>query len=76
MDNLYQAIINRVILGFAGVIAWFEANATVRSVSEVETVHEDVAFNLPRPIRKALAVVETDAADQTDWLVAVFERTT
>ena len=24
MDNLYQAIINRVILGFAGVIAWFD----------------------------------------------------
>ncbi|MGI9116271.1 MAG: 4-hydroxy-3-methylbut-2-enyl diphosphate reductase [Gaiellales bacterium] len=46
-----------------GVIGWFEANATVRSVTEVETVHEDVAFNLPRPIRRALAVVDVDAAE-------------
>lgn len=42
------------------VLAWFEAHHDVREVIEVETVHEDVAFNLPRPIRKALAVVEAD----------------
>ncbi len=39
------------------VIAWFEARGEVR-VSEIETVHEDVSFNLPRPIRRALAVVD------------------
>ena len=43
-----------------GVINWFEANHEVRRSVEVETVHEDVAFNLPRPIRKALAVVDGD----------------
>jgi hypothetical protein len=26
-------------------------------------VHEDVSFNLPRPIRRALAVVEVPAAE-------------
>lgn len=39
------------------VIAWFEGRGAV-AVSELETVHEDVAFNLPRPIRRALAVVD------------------
>ena len=43
-----------------GVIAWFEAHCEVGSIEEVETVHEDVAFNLPRPIRRALAVVDAD----------------
>ena len=46
-----------------GVIAWFEQRHTITSVTEVETVHEDVSFNLPRPIRRALAVVEPDVAD-------------
>jgi 4-hydroxy-3-methylbut-2-enyl diphosphate reductase len=46
-----------------GVIAWFEARHTVTAVTEVETVHEDVSFNLPRPIRRALAVVEVPAAE-------------
>ena len=46
-----------------GVIAWFEARHTVTAVTEVETVHEDVSFNLPRPIRRALAVIEVPAAE-------------
>ena len=41
-----------------GVIGWFEANHTVSAVTELETVHEDVSFNLPRPIRRALAVID------------------
>ena len=40
------------------VLAWFDRNHEVTGVTEVETVHEDVSFNLPRPIRRALAVVE------------------
>jgi 4-hydroxy-3-methylbut-2-enyl diphosphate reductase len=43
-----------------GVIAWFEARYDVTAVTEIETVHEDVSFNLPRPIRRALAVVEPE----------------
>jgi 4-hydroxy-3-methylbut-2-enyl diphosphate reductase len=42
------------------VIAWFEERHGPLPVSEIETVHEDVAFNLPRPIRRALAVVDAD----------------
>ena len=41
-----------------GVLNWFAANHEIVATTEVETVHEDVAFNLPRPIRKALAVVD------------------
>ncbi len=40
------------------VIAWFEERHGPLPVSELETVHEDVSFNLPRPIRRALAVVD------------------
>ena len=43
-----------------GVLNWFAAHHDVIATTEVETVHEDVSFNLPRPIRKALAVVDTD----------------
>ena len=43
------------------VIAWFEERHGPVPVSEIETVHEDVSFNLPRPIRRALAVVDGDA---------------
>jgi NADH-quinone oxidoreductase subunit L len=25
-DDLYQAMINRVVLGFAGILAWFDRN--------------------------------------------------
>ena len=46
-----------------GVIAWFEQRYDVTSVTEIETVHEDVSFNLPRPIRRALAVIDADAAE-------------
>jgi 4-hydroxy-3-methylbut-2-enyl diphosphate reductase len=46
-----------------GVLAWFDVRYDVASVEEIETVHEDVSFNLPRPIRRALAVVEPDAAE-------------
>jgi 4-hydroxy-3-methylbut-2-enyl diphosphate reductase len=46
-----------------GVIAWFEQRYDVTAVTEIETVHEDVSFNLPRPIRRALAVIEADAAE-------------
>jgi 4-hydroxy-3-methylbut-2-enyl diphosphate reductase len=46
-----------------GVLAWFDLRYDVASVEEIETVHEDVSFNLPRPIRRALAVVEPDAAE-------------
>jgi 4-hydroxy-3-methylbut-2-enyl diphosphate reductase len=46
-----------------GVIAWFEQRYTVSGVTEIETVHEDVSFNLPRPIRRALAVVDPETAD-------------
>lgn len=42
------------------VIDWFGERVDEIDVSELETVHEDVAFNLPRPIRKALAVVDVD----------------
>jgi len=45
------------------VIAWFEERHGPVPVSEIETVHEDVSFNLPRPIRRALAVVDGEAAD-------------
>ena len=44
------------------VIAWFEERHGPVPVSEIETVHEDVSFNLPRPIRRALAVVDGDTA--------------
>lgn len=44
------------------VIAWFEERHGPLPVSELETVHEDVSFNLPRPIRRALAVIDGDAA--------------
>ena len=47
-----------------GVITWFEQRHAVASVTEIETVHEDVAFNLPRPIRRALAVIDADAASE------------
>lgn len=40
------------------VVEWLTARADSVSLSELETVHEDVAFNLPRPIRKALAVID------------------
>ncbi|MEI6689200.1 MAG: 4-hydroxy-3-methylbut-2-enyl diphosphate reductase [Thermoleophilia bacterium] len=46
-----------------GVLAWFDLRYDVASIEEIETVHEDVSFNLPRPIRRALAVVEPDAAE-------------
>lgn len=46
-----------------GVIGWFDGHANVTSVTELETVHEDVSFNLPRPIRRALAIVDADAAE-------------
>ncbi len=39
------------------VVDWFRARGEVE-VSELHTVHEDVTFNLPRPIRRALAVVD------------------
>ena len=39
------------------VVGWFTARGT-DDVSELDVVAEDVAFNLPRPIRRALAVVE------------------
>jgi 4-hydroxy-3-methylbut-2-enyl diphosphate reductase len=42
------------------VIDWFRAREDSVELSELETVHEDVSFNLPRPIRRALAVVDTD----------------
>ncbi|MFM7693561.1 MAG: 4-hydroxy-3-methylbut-2-enyl diphosphate reductase [Actinomycetota bacterium] len=41
-------------------IEWFEERHGPLPVSELETVHEDVSFNLPRPIRRALAVVDAD----------------
>jgi len=44
------------------VIAWFEARHGEVAISELETVHEDVSFNLPRPIRRALAVVAVETA--------------
>jgi len=40
------------------VITWFRVRHDVVTVSEVETVHEDVSFHLPRPIRRALAIVD------------------
>ncbi|MGA0121945.1 MAG: 4-hydroxy-3-methylbut-2-enyl diphosphate reductase [Gaiellales bacterium] len=40
------------------VIAWFEERHGPLPVSELETVHEDVSFNLPRPIRRALAIID------------------
>ena len=42
------------------VIRWFEQRCEIAAIDEVETVHEDVSFNLPRPIRRALAVVDAD----------------
>jgi 4-hydroxy-3-methylbut-2-enyl diphosphate reductase len=42
------------------VIDWFRAREDSVELSELETVHEDVSFNLPRPIRRALAVVDAD----------------
>jgi 4-hydroxy-3-methylbut-2-enyl diphosphate reductase len=42
------------------VVEWLSERADRVEVGELETVHEDVAFNLPRPIRKALAVVDGD----------------
>jgi 4-hydroxy-3-methylbut-2-enyl diphosphate reductase len=39
------------------VVTWFEARGTT-DVSEIDVVAENVAFALPRPIRRALAVVE------------------
>jgi 4-hydroxy-3-methylbut-2-enyl diphosphate reductase len=44
------------------VIGWFEERHGPLPVSELETVHEDVSFNLPRPIRRALAVVDAPDA--------------
>ncbi|MSO46822.1 MAG: 4-hydroxy-3-methylbut-2-enyl diphosphate reductase [Thermoleophilia bacterium] len=43
-----------------GVIEWFREHSDGITVSELETVHEDVSFHLPRPIRRALAVVAVD----------------
>lgn len=42
------------------VIDWFRSREDSVELSELETVHEDVSFNLPRPIRRALAVVDAD----------------
>ncbi len=44
------------------VIEWFNARHDDVTVSEIETVHEDVSFHLPRPIRRALAIVDVDPA--------------
>ncbi len=44
------------------VINWFHYHHEVTNVSEIATVHEDVFFNLPRPIRRALAMVDTTPA--------------
>jgi len=43
------------------VVQWFRARGEVE-LGELETVHEDVAFALPRPIRRALAVVDGPTA--------------
>ena len=43
-----------------GVIEWFRDRSDGITVSELETVHEDVAFQLPRPIRRALAMVAVE----------------
>ena len=40
------------------VIEWFEARVDSVNVSELKAVHEDVSFNLPRQIRRALVLVE------------------
>ncbi len=40
-----------------GVVGWFRARGTT-DVSEIDVVAESVAFALPRPIRRALAVVD------------------
>jgi 4-hydroxy-3-methylbut-2-enyl diphosphate reductase len=39
------------------VVTWFRARGTT-DVSELDVVAEDVAFALPRPIRRALALVD------------------
>ena len=45
-----------------GVIEWFRDRSDGITVSELETVHEDVSFQLPRPIRRALALVAVETA--------------
>lgn len=45
-----------------GVIEWFRDRSDGIAVSELETVHEDVSFQLPRPIRRALAMVAVEPA--------------
>ncbi|MBJ7333728.1 MAG: 4-hydroxy-3-methylbut-2-enyl diphosphate reductase, partial [Thermoleophilia bacterium] len=47
-----------------GVIEWFRDRSDGITVSELETVHEDVSFQLPRPIRRALALVAVETATQ------------
>ena len=42
------------------VVQWFRARGDI-TLSELETVHEDVSFALPRPIRRALALVDGPA---------------
>ena len=42
------------------VVQWFRARGDV-ALCELETVHEDVSFALPRPIRRALALVDGPA---------------
>jgi 4-hydroxy-3-methylbut-2-en-1-yl diphosphate reductase len=42
------------------VVQWFRGRGNV-ALSELETVHEDVSFALPRPIRRALALVDGPA---------------
>jgi len=44
------------------VIEWFRDRSDGITVSELETVHEDVSFQLPRPIRRALAMVAVETA--------------
>jgi len=46
-----------------GVIEWFRDRSDGITVSELETVHEDVSFQLPRPIRRALALIDAPSAD-------------
>jgi 4-hydroxy-3-methylbut-2-enyl diphosphate reductase len=44
------------------VVEWLTDHADNVTIRELETVHEDVSFNLPRPIRRALAVVDGHTA--------------
>lgn len=43
-----------------GVIEWFRDRSDGITVLELETMHEDVSFQLPRTIRRALAVVAVE----------------